>query len=153
MIFVECKPDELLVRLLTGLPRKEVVHELKGKSGVVTQLVKWRSSTALVDEDPASVQPRYLLSLKVVNEEPALGLRLLHDPQRDNRVVVLCPELESWLVRAARDSRIDLDDYGLRSEPVALHRMINDNLRKLEQVFIDLQGCDRFSRLRSLLRP
>ena len=29
MIYVECRPDELLVRQVTDLPRRQVVHEAK----------------------------------------------------------------------------------------------------------------------------
>jgi hypothetical protein len=38
MIYVECKPDATLVQVLTQLPRREIVHELKGKYEVVKRI-------------------------------------------------------------------------------------------------------------------
>ena len=54
MIYVECRPDEILVRQVTDLPRRQVVHEIKGKGEVCNRLMRNRDLVAMVDEDPES---------------------------------------------------------------------------------------------------
>ena len=88
MIYVECYPDTVLVRTLTGLPPREVIHE-GGKSKVVNQVSKGTNTTGLVDEDPLQVQPPYLLRLETRQDEAGRGLRLLRDGARGNHIVVL----------------------------------------------------------------
>jgi len=53
MIFIECKPDAELVKIL-GIPRKEI-HYVGGKSEVCKRLRKFENQKELVDEDPFNV--------------------------------------------------------------------------------------------------
>lgn len=150
MIFVECKADEVLVRTLTGLPRREVIHELKGKPEVVKKVSEHNGSKGMVDEDPQATQPRYLKLMEVVRDLDQRGLRLLGDA-RDNRIVLLRPRLEDWVKRAAQDAGVPLADYSLPDDPERLHQVINVDLRKFERLANALTGCDRFTALRDLL--
>ena len=113
MIYVECKPDELLVRQVTDLRRRQVVHEAKGKGGVCNRLMKNRDLVAMVDEDPEATQPTYMARLSLRNESAELGLKLYLDSSRNNRIVVLCPKLEDWLLSAADDSGLSMSAFGL----------------------------------------
>ena len=151
MIYVECKPDETLVRLLTGLPRREIIHELKGKSEVVNQIKKRSNTQGLVDEDPQSIQPPCLGEMRIVQDLHEMGLRLLGD-SRNNRIVVLCPRLEEWVVQAAREEQLAISAYRLPEEPRRLHRVINDDLRKFERLVNDLRNSARLTSLRSALQ-
>ena len=130
MIYVECKADEALVRTLTGLPRREVIHELKGKPEVVNQVRSRSNTRGLVDEDPQQLQPPYLERMRIVQYMPERGLRVLGDGARGNHLVVLCPRLEEWIVRAAREAGVDLGRYGLPNNPLELHKVINVNLTR-----------------------
>lgn len=78
MVLVECKPDEILVRLL-GIPRREVVHA-GGKSGVCGRLERSRGAKGPVDEDPHSVQPPYLRSLTLTTA--CNHIKVLYDDER-----------------------------------------------------------------------
>jgi hypothetical protein len=151
MIYVECKADEFLVRTLTGLPRREVIHELKGKPEVVNQVRSHSNTRGLVDEDPLQVQPPYLLRMEILREEAGRGLRLLRDSARGNHIVVLCPKLEDWVVRAAREEGVNLDDYNLPGDGGRLHRVINDRLSSFRRLVEDLRDSDRLRALHALL--
>jgi hypothetical protein len=151
MIYVECKPDTILVRTLTGLPRRDVIHELKGKYRVVDRVSKGSNLKGLVDEDPLVPQPVYLEDMDVLVDLPGGGLRLLHDAARGNRIIILCPRLEEWTVRAARDAGVDLGDYSLPNNPRMLHRVVNDHLSSFQRLVEDLKDSDRLRGLHNLL--
>jgi len=63
-ILVECYADETLLRAL-GMPRKQLRHE-RCKGEVVKRVRKFGCATGLIDEDPASAQPRELDNYKEV---------------------------------------------------------------------------------------
>ena len=149
MIYVECKPDELLVRQATNLPRRQVAHEAKGKGGVCNRLTRNRGLVAMVDQDPGATQPRYMARLSLGTESAQLGLKLYLDSSRNNRIVVLCPKLEDWLLRAAADSGLSMSTYGLPNRASTLHSVINLDERKIERLLADLVNA-RSPRLREL---
>lgn len=107
MIYVECKPDAALVQILTQLSHRGIVHELKGKYEVVERISSGRNARRMVDEDPGSVQPAYLARMEVLRDLPQSGLKMLEDVARANRVVLLCPKLEDWIIRVALDAGVD----------------------------------------------
>ena len=138
MIYVECKPDELLVRQVTDLPRRQVVHEAKGKGGVCNRLMRNEGLMAMVDEDPGKTQPTYMAQLSLSRESAGMGLKLYVDRSRNNRAVVLCPDLEWWLLRAVSDMGFDIKTYGLPDSANELHRVINLDERKIQRLLTDL---------------
>ena len=138
MIYVECKPDGVLVRHVTDLSRRQVGHEIQGKGAVCNRLMNSRDLVAMVDEDPGETQPRYMRQLSLSREHVELGLKLYYDSRRNNRVVVLCPKLEDWLLRAVNDMGFDIEKYGLPRRANALHGVINSDERKIEKVLSDL---------------
>ena len=64
MIYVECKPGQLLVQMLTGRPNREIIHE-EGKYRLIARLSKRTDTRAMLDEDPGSIQPAYLSKMQV----------------------------------------------------------------------------------------
>ena len=153
MIYVECKPDQLLVQMLTSWPNREIIHE-NDKYKVMKTLRRQRNGRAMVDEDPNSIPPAYLSKMQVSQETSNRGLRVLLDDSRGNRVVVLCPKLEDWIIRGAGEADVSLSDrrYNLPNTAHALHRVINADHRKLERLVEDLAGTPRFRALRELLQ-
>ena len=141
MIYVECKPDGILVRHLTGLPRRQVVHEVKGKPGVCNRLMRGKDLVAMVDEDPGTTQPVYMTQLSLSHESPNAGLKLYYDRTRNNRVVVLCPRLEEWLLRTAADLGLSMRDYGLPERANRLHSVINQDERKIQRLLSDMSNA------------
>ena len=153
MIYVECKPDKLLVETLTGWSGREIIHE-NDKYRVMKTLRRQTNGRAMVDEDPTSNQPLYLTEMQIQEEFSTMGLRVLSDESRGNRAVVLCPRLEEWVIRGANEAGVSLTDrrYNLPSTVSALHRVINADERKLERLIGDLADTPRFRALRRLLR-
>lgn len=133
-LYLECKPDETLAIML-GVPRKAIVHR-DGKGDVCKRLVKSAGAIGLVDEDPGSTAPGYFKQLRVVLDR--YDLRILADNHRRNRVVVLRPRFEEWLVKTCKQSRLKLEDFGLSMHPLRLHSELNDRLENLRRLLAKL---------------
>ena len=117
-VFVECYPDEALLRAL-GVPRKQVRHE-RCKGEVIKKVRKFGSAIGLVDQDPASAQPRDLANYEEV--QSAAGLRLLARRGNDQqRIILVCPRLEEWLIERAGAIGVRTEDYGLPADARRLH--------------------------------
>lgn len=153
MIYVECRPDALLVQSLTGLSRRQIVHEFKGKYEVCKRVSGQTECKALVDEDPGSIQPPYLARINLVQELRQQGLKVFQDESRGNLVVVMCPKLEDWILKAAEDTGLRVSSYSLPVTARSLHRVINANIAKLERLLQDLinEGSERVRTLKRLL--
>ena len=150
MIYVECKPDLTLVKTLTGITRREITHELKGKGEICNRLKKTTKCKGLIDEDPSSGQPRYVREARLENDLTEHDIRVLRHDQTDNRLIVICPRLEEWVLKAAREVGIDVREYNLPNNGRELHREINIILDKFEKLLGDLK--DSSSRLKTLKR-
>lgn len=149
MIFVECDPDRVLVCSL-GISRREVVHA-GNKPGVCRRLKRCSNCKGLVDEDPHSVQPSYLCGLTVVDGRD--GVRVLYDSRRSNFLVVLCPRLEEWVLRVAREAGVDLRNYGLPNDGGALHRMVNLKINRFRELVLALRARSKvLKRLEAILK-
>ena len=153
MIVVECKPDEVLVRNVASVSRRQIIHE-PGKGAVCRRLDRISNTRAVVDEDPGSAQPSYLDSAVLSENLEAAGLKVLSDVPRNNLVVVLRPRLEDWLLYAVRESGVDATDYRLPNDPKELKKVINLNLDRLEKLVMDLLDArsDRMLALQRLLK-
>ena len=150
MMYVECKPDFALVRFVTNIPKREIIHG-QGKYEVCKQLARKGNCKAVIDEDPQSVQPRYLERLTLREEPAEKGLKVMHDESNDNLVVILCPDLEGWILGAAKEIGVNIAKYNLPSSPAKLHRVINLDLGKFEQLLEDLKTSQRLKTLRRLI--
>ena len=117
-VLVECNADEAVLRAL-GVSKKQLRHE-HCKGEVVKRVRKFDFATGLIDEDPSSAQPRDLDNYKQL--QAAEGLRLLaRQGSGGQRLVMICPKLEDWLIERAKSSGIRPEDYGLPSDPDKLH--------------------------------
>lgn len=150
MIYVECKPDFALVKFVARIAKREIVHELN-KPEICKRLAKHSNCRGLVDEDPGSEQPQYIKNLKVVNDLPQEGLRILYDEPRNNYIIVLRSTLEDWILTAARETKLNMGKYPLPNTPGKLHKVINLNLDKFERLLDDLKDKDS-KRLKALGR-
>ena len=108
MIYVECYPDHALVKSLTGVARRDITHEFKGKGEICNRLRKQTNCKGLLDEDLSSGQPRYVKEARLEKDLPKYDIKVLHHSSTDNRLIVLCPRLEEWILKAARGAGIDV---------------------------------------------
>lgn len=150
MIFVECNPDLALVQSLTNVTRREIIHELKGKGEICNRLRRRTNCTAMLDEDPSSGQPRYLKEAILLGDFSGYSIIVLrHDPN-GNRLILLRPRLEEWILKAATEARIDVRKYDLPDDAIKLHGEINISLDKFENLLEDLKNSS--NRLKTLKR-
>ena len=150
-VFVECKADEMTVVTL-GVPKRSVTH-FEGKGEVCNALREQTSATGLVDEDPFAAQPSYLKALKAADPED--GIKVLVDQERQNRVIVICPRLEDWLVATVRNEGVDLNEFGFTAKDARwLHAEINERLPALDKLLRALLEAKSkpLVRLKKLLR-
>ena len=154
MIYVEGKPDRVLVSILTSYSLKEVSVE-GDKGRVFKRLQQTANCLALVDQDLNASQPTQL-GLMVKNEEASqLGLLTYFDGGKSNRVIVLCPKLEDWIIRASQIANLEIGKppYNLANTPKSLHKEINGKLDKLDLLVNDLLDAQspRILKLQELL--
>ena len=118
-VLVECDADEVVIRNL-GVTKKQLSH-FGGKDKLINRLKKLPGAVGVVDEDPASIQhPDLKASYR--QEESAERLRLLaRQGKGGQKLIVVCPKLEDWLIDRARLSGIRPEEYGLPSDPDRLH--------------------------------
>ena len=151
MIYVECKPDFTLVKSLTKIPKREIVHEIKGKPEVCKRLERQRTCKGLVDEDPLSTQPPYMKKVRLEKDLFQHELKVFYDESNSNYLFLLCPRLEEWILKAAKEAELNMKKYFLPTTPEKLHREINLNLSKFERLLEDLKDSKRLKTLRELL--
>lgn len=149
MHVVECDPDVLLVSALASLSSRRIVHA-GGKSQVLKKLIrKYTDSVGMIDQDPYSPQPRnFLQRFRQVHYLRGDKIKILHHNRRNNRLIILCPRLEEWIVEAAREANIRLSTYNLPNNPVQLHAIINLRINRFQQLVEDLRH--RSNRVRAL---
>jgi len=118
-VLVECDADEAVLRAL-GLPRKQLLH-FGGKYELVKKLKERTHDIGMIDEDPGKGNPpRDMGSYRQIDSAEGLHL-LTRQGSGGQRLVVICPKLEDWLIDRAKSSGIRPEDYGLPSDPDRLH--------------------------------
>jgi hypothetical protein len=148
-LFLECKPDEVLARV-AGVPSHAIVHS-PGKGSVSKLLGKHSGVIGMVDEDFGSAEPRTLK--QYVQLSDAHDLRLKIEKGSKNRLVIICPKLEDWLIRTAKTASVKMTRFNLSENPRDLHADINTRLPNLERLLQELLELKspRLLHLKSLL--
>ena len=149
MIFVECKPDLMLVQKITGISKKHILHS-GNKGEVIKNLSRSNRSTGLIDEDPGDSQPKYIASMTLLKDDRHSDLKIYRD-SKDNILVVLCPVLEEWILKTARLEKIKMTDHNLPENASRFHKTINLNLRRFEMLLESLSNSKRITALISAL--
>ena len=117
-VFVECYPDTAMLRYL-GVSKKKLHHE-RCKGEVVKRVFKSDSAIGLIDEDPASAQPRDSSNYKQIQAEEGLRL-LIRKNDESKKLIIVCPRLEDWLIERAKLTGIRPEDYSIPGNPDHLH--------------------------------
>ena len=109
------------------------------KAGVIKLLVKYyQESKGLVDGDPHSPRPCLLEQFKEEERCDEYGLVVLAYQEKGNRLIVLCPRLEEWILEAAKEAGVDVEDYGLPKDAVELHGRVNIEIDRFSELVKDL---------------
>jgi hypothetical protein len=148
-VFLECKPDEMLARV-AGVPPCVIVHS-PGKGNVAKLLGKHSGVIGMVDEDLGSAEPGTFRHYAQVSDTYDLRLRVQKDSK--NRLVVVCPKLEDWLIKTAKTASIKMEDFSMSENPRALHADINARLPNLKRLLLELlkRESPRLLHLKALL--
>ena len=133
-LYLECSPDEVLARV-AGLPRRAIIHS-HGKGKVSKSLARNSGVMGLVDEDLGSAEPVTLS--RFVEQSAGHDLRLRIDRSRNNRLVVVCPRLEEWVIKTAKAANVKMERFNLSANPRDLHADINTRLPNLERLLLEL---------------
>lgn len=134
MIYLECNPDELLCKML-GVPKKQTKHH-NDKGRICNYLVRQNGEIGLVDEDPHATPPTSIASFtKSGNRTHAIDV--LTD-KKGNKLVVLCPRLEGWLLYTCKQNGLDIKFFNLSEKENRLHNEMNSKLRELEKLLSHL---------------
>ena len=149
MIYVECKPDWVLVTSL--LKKTDRVMHLGNKSEVCKRLKKTENCIGMVDEDPESIQPKYLEELELECDLNPLQLKVLNDRDASNRLILLRPRLEEWIIGTARKEGFTLETFGLSSNPKTLHSIINLYIMRFKNLVEVLKTSEPVRTLKRLL--
>ncbi len=136
MIFIECKTDKILVLKLVS---KKYVRCAGGIGEVCNKLKHSVNSCGVVDEDLTKTRPTYMENLLrnslILNEN---DIKVAHDGKRNNYLIVLCPDLENWLIKTAKILGVSLSNFGLPSNPKDLKMLNLRNPNKIEPLINDL---------------
>ena len=104
MIYLECYADEALVKSF-GVTSKMIKHAFN-KGEVCNLLSKSSNNIGIVDEDPNSGKSKYERQMltKIVFENQLL--KVCEDKSTNNKLIVLRPRLEDFIIRIARESNL-----------------------------------------------
>lgn len=131
---LECNADETVAMTL-GVVRRSIVHS-HSKGRVAKFLNKNSGVTGMVDEDFGSAEPTTFGRYVKVSDSYDVRLRI--DKERNNRLVVICPRLEPWLINTAKASGLRMAEFNLSDHVHDLDSMINDRLPNVKRLLIAL---------------
>lgn len=154
MIIVECNPDELLVKKLIPEISKEEYSHGGNKTGVIKRLIKRNAGegfVGIIDKDPGDSPPGYFSEYKLVEEIEKYDIEL-YETSNKTKLIVLYPNLEGWIIKAAHFSHILLKDFNLPDDEDELHEIINANLKEFEKLVDRLKNENKYlDNLRKIL--
>lgn len=136
LIYVECSPDELLIKLY-GFYKRNIKHSY-GKSRIGKLLENNQGDLALIDEDPDGSPVPYFAKTKFDLIKQEKGYAIKKDLKRNHYIIEIQPYLEEWIVDACDEAKINIRDYNLPKDPISLHNIINSNLKILKKLLEDL---------------
>lgn len=123
-VHLECLPDETLAMAL-GVSKKNIKHHA-GNGRVCAALEKLEDKVGFIDEEPGKPQENHKFLKELVFIEEQHGVRILKDNKRGHTVLMICPELEGWIVNICSEK--DLTKFGFSTKASQLHRIITSRL-------------------------
>jgi len=151
MIYVECKPDKILVHVLTNKTPDEIEH-CGGKSEVLNKLKITKESIGIIDEDPESLSLYQLIkNFKLIKHQHSLKL---YSDENKNKIIVICPRLEDWIIEISIQEDIKLSNYNLPEDSNTFHKIINFNISKFQMLLQRLAKSknERLSTLKEFIK-
>jgi uncharacterized protein (DUF111 family) len=123
LYLVECNNDKTLIIELTKAKRRQI-HHAGSKAEVLKKLDAWEGCIGIIDEDPEDPQPKKLRSVRLDHVEYDIKV----GKYKGNVIVVLCPELEEWVAKVARNTGIRKE---INAKDLEDEREFQDVIREL----------------------
>lgn len=137
MIFVENEAHKILVKAIGVSEKKIIVAD--GKGNVCNKLEKEKNCKGLVDEDPLSSQHSYFK--KLGHKEVKNEIKLFFDQKNKNYLIILCPVVEKWILKAATEVKLNTSKYNLPDNSNELYKTLhadNKRYKNLERLIKDI---------------
>lgn len=126
MIYVENEAHKTLLRAF-GFSEKEITVA-NGKGNVCNKLEGKENCKGLVDEDPLSSQHSYFNKLE--HKEVKDDIKLSYDQKKKNYLIILCPIVEKWILKAATEVKVNILKYNLPDNPNELYKVLHTDRKK-----------------------
>ena len=136
VVYTEGKPDQILVRRL-GIANK-FIGDGKHKAGVLKKVAGKTDVLGIVDQDPETTQSRPKLMNEFQLVEKEYRVIVYFHRSSKNKLIILCPGLEGWVLKAAEASKINVADFKLPKKPSSLHNVVNNHLSSFEKLINEL---------------
>jgi len=126
-------------------------------AGNKTELLKMLTKRSanlkgIIDEDPLSHQPTLLSKFKERQNLTRYGIKIFHQKDENNLLIMLCPRLEDWILKAAHETNINLKKYGLPGDSKKLHEQINVKTENFQKLINDMRAkSERLKKLKQHL--
>ena len=125
------------------------------KKGVLRRVTEESNVLGMVDQDPLTIQNyrKDMLDFQLLTRR--YSIELYQHKNTGSQLIVLCPELENWLLKATKASKVDVSKHNLPTKASALHGIINSRIPNFERLVQELvvQKNPSILHLQSLLLP
>ena len=122
-IIPECYVDTCLINILLNVGGKDGANHAKGNSSVAVKMKNVFGdafAVGVIDRDKREIE--YIKEFALYNETLPEKLLLFKHPDKHHYFIQLCPESESWICAVSQDLEINMQEYGLPSNPRELSR-------------------------------
>ena len=150
-IFVECYNDKILIENI--LKEEKKINHCGSNSQVCRQLKNKEKTIGVIDGRNKEVLPYFKeTKFKYKQEKKTLGLELYID-EKENKLIIIYPELEEWILEALKESKISVENFELPDNPADFKRMAQANPSKFQPLLHNLikEGNKRIAALKELL--
>ncbi len=87
-----------------------------------------------IDQDPTANHHPYYKAMCAKPVSDKLGLMYCYNNKRNNKLIIVKPKLEDWIIGIAHSKGINLEDYELSNDPDELHKLINFRISKFQEL-------------------
>ncbi|MCW3131149.1 MAG: hypothetical protein N2V73_00255 [Candidatus Methanospirare jalkutatii] len=157
--YVEDVAHRELVLVLTKVSKKQVRYKDMNKTEVLKKLREESEEhiVGVVDEDPDKTQPPLLRNFEEFANDERANIRILR--LNEAKLIILRPRFEEWILKVARNSRLDVKKYGLPEDADKLHECLKPKrlrgqkiYKKFREFLGDLIDCHELRTFLSFLQ-
>ena len=132
--YVEDVAHRELVLVLTKVSKKQVRFKGMCKTEVLKALKEESKEhiVGVVDEDPDKTQPPLLRNFEEFANDERANIRILR--LNEAKLIILRPRFEEWILKVARNSRLDVKKYGLPEDADKLHERLKPKRLKEQRI-------------------